>query len=260
MKSGFQNNKLFHLLPPIAGIAGCVIVGGGIYEAAMHYTGTGFYSPENHFISELGMIASTTKAHVFNRSLNVAGFLFMIFVIGLGRYLGNGLAARAGIVTGIIATVHFSAVGYFTAADWLPHLIVASIFFAGAMLSVSLFAFAIWRDEQKRLHPVLVLHGIIIAACYMVALLWPKDLMWQMTVDPGHFVRPEVWAITLLEWGYCLLICTWICMASLNLVYNSLFTSRTVGFLTGKRLYHDYDERMQEAKTWIKKNFRQGGE
>ncbi|MDZ4847355.1 MAG: hypothetical protein SH857_17615 [Chitinophagales bacterium] len=76
------------------------------------------------------------------------------------------------------------------------------------MLSVAFFAFAIWRDEKKRLHPVLVLHGIIIAACYFVALLWPKDLMFQMNNDPAHFTRPAVWAITVLEWTYCLLICT----------------------------------------------------
>jgi len=119
MQFNFQPNKLINLLPPVAGIAGCIIVGGGIYEAATHYTGSGVYSPENHFISELGLDTATAMAHVFNRNLNVAGFLLMIFVIGLGRYLGNGLSARAGIVTGIIATVSFSAVGYFTAADWL---------------------------------------------------------------------------------------------------------------------------------------------
>ncbi|MDZ4844375.1 MAG: DUF998 domain-containing protein [Chitinophagales bacterium] len=256
MLRDFQNNKLINLLPPLAGIAGCMIVGGGIYESATHYIGSGFYSPENHFISELGLSTSTTMAHVFNRSLNIAGFLLMIFVIGLGRFLGNGYAARAGIVTGITATVSFSAVGYFTAADWLQHMIAASIFFAGAMLTVSFFVFAILHDTQKRLHRVHVLHGILIVACYFIALLWPKDLMWQMTNDPAHFVRPSIWAITLLEWGYCLLICTWICMVSLNLLYQSLLESRTVIFLTGKQLYREYNTRAHQAMTWINKNFR----
>ncbi len=250
----FPNSRLNGLITPLAGLAGCVIVGAGLYEAVTHYRGPEIYSPLNHFISELGVSSKTSMADFFNKSLIASGILLTIFTVGLGRFLGNGRVARAGILTGIIATLNFSAVGYFTAADWLPHIIVASIFFCGAMVTILLFAIAIWR--HRHLHPVHAFHATLIVLVYFVALLWPKEMLFQMEMNPASFVRPEIWMLTVLEWGYCLLICTWICMVSLDLLYRWAMET-DLSFLPDRsRVYKGYSQKLQEARVWLEENLK----
>lgn len=218
MKYNFKTIN-FNKITPVAGTVGCLIVGFGLFASATHYIRSEDYSPINHFISELGLVKASTMANVFNHSLMTGGILLMIFVMGLGNFLGKSLSAKYATLTGMLATLSFSAIGYYTADNWIAHMIVASVFFAGAMVTIVLFSYSIWKNRQSGLHPLLSVQGAFVAVFYFVALVWPKELLIQSINDPEHFVRPAVWVLTILEWGYCLMICSWIIMVSANLVY-----------------------------------------
>lgn len=211
--------NVLNLFTAFAGIMGCMVVGFGLYASATHYLPAEHFSPVNHFISELGLSSRSSMAYVFNKSLMTGGFLLMIFVMGVGYTLSDSRLANAATIFGFISTISFSAVGYYTGDNWIAHMSVASAFFGGAMLSVLLFSIAIIKTRQSKLHPSLGVYGFIIVAWYLVALLWPKELLFQSVYDPEHFVRPDVWILTILEWGYCFILCSWILSLSLNLLY-----------------------------------------
>lgn len=203
----------------LAGVSGCFVVGFGLLASATHYSGKQEYSVLNHFISELGLERASSMAYVFNRSLMTGGILFMIFAMGLGNYFGKSIPAKIATATGMISTLSFSAIGYYTGDTWVAHLIVASVFFAGAMITILLFSYAMWTNRQAGFHPAICMQGLMVAAFYFVAMLWPKELLFQSINDPEHFVRPAYWVLTMLEWGYCLMVCAWILMVSANLAY-----------------------------------------
>ena len=206
----------------MSGLSAIAVVCLGLYFSLTGYMGDDSYSPVNHFISELGLDSATTNAYIFNNSLMLGGLLLFTFIIALGNYLPSGMPVRVATMSGMIATLGFSTVGYFTADDWIPHLIAASVFFFGAVIAISLFTWAIWRDQQMRFHSSIVLQGILILVIYFVALLWPKEMLYEMANNPATFVRPSFWILPILEWSYCLMLGAWIVMISLNLIYVTL--------------------------------------
>ncbi|HWB63526.1 MAG TPA: DUF998 domain-containing protein [Chitinophagales bacterium] len=227
MKKGlrnlFSNADFLNLVTALSGILACLIVGEGArISAAASYSGD--YSIVNHFISELGRSNATSKAYVFNHSLMVSGFLLLIFISGMGNFMYYSRLARMARIFGIIAVFCFSAIGYFTAETWTPHIIVASLFFACAMVSILLFSLSIIREKQRRFTRAIALNGFVIVAWYFVALLWPKASLLQSVYNPTHFVRPAVWMLTVLEWGYGFLIGSWVIMSSANLMYMVNFS------------------------------------
>jgi len=218
IKPDFKNIN-FNNITPLAGTIGCLVVGIGLLASATHYTSPEGYSPINHFISELGLAKNSSMADVFNHSLMTGGILLMFFSIGLGNFIGKGNLAKFATITGMISTLSFSAIGYYTAETWIAHIVAASVFFAGAMITIVLFSISIWKNRQSGLHPFLSIQGMFIAALYFVALIWPKELLLQSVTDTENFVRPAIWILSILEWSYCLMICFWIIMVSANLVY-----------------------------------------
>lgn len=198
---------------------GCFIIALGLVASASHYTHSVHYSPKNHFISELGLASASEYAYVFNTCLGLGGILLMLFTIGLGIYLRRNSIAKYASFIGVIATLSFSAIGYFTADDWSSHRNAATLFFSGIMISIVLFSYCIWKSKERKLHYVISLLGFIIATIYFVVLLWPKDTLLQSVNHPEQFIRPELWGLTVLEWSYCLMISFWVLAVSIDMIY-----------------------------------------
>lgn len=206
-------------LTPASGILGCLIIAVGLFASASHYTRSQHYSPKNHFISELGLASASEYSFVFNICLGIGGLLLMGFANGLGNYLHKSPLAWYASYIGMLATLSFSAIGYYTADNWTAHRIAATVFFSGVMVSIVLFSYCIWKTKQRKLHHFISLQGFIVAFIYVVVLVWPKALLTQSVTDPEKFVRPELWGLTVLEWSYCLLIGSWILSVSADLIY-----------------------------------------
>ncbi len=205
-------------ITPIAGIVGCLTVVYGLLESATHYTRSGSYSPKNHFISELGLPHASSMAYVFDHSLMLAGLLLLLFTVGLQSFFKESRVVRYATYTGMIATLSFSSVGYFTADHWLWHKFSSILFFTGVLVSMALFSYEMWRHRESGLyHPVLVMIVSVMTVLYLLVLCWPKSTFTEYVYHSPQFVRPEVWPLSIMEWVYCLLICVWIVTISVRL-------------------------------------------
>lgn len=209
-----------NFLTPLTGITGCLIIAFGLVVSAMHYTLDVTYSPKNHFISELGLSSASKYSYVFNFCLGIGGLLLMYFTNGLGSYLRKSPLAWYASYIGMLATLSFSAIGYYTADSWTAHRNAAVVFFTGVMISISLFSYCIWTNKQRRMHHIIALQGFIIVVIYFTVLVWPKDLLLQSVNEPDKFIRPELWGLTVLEWGYCSMIAFWIMSVSADMIYT----------------------------------------
>lgn len=217
MQINFKNFNS-HYITPVSGIAGCLVIAFGLLASASHYTRSVSYSPQNHFISELGLATASEYSYVFNTCLGIGGVLLMLFTNGLGIYLRKNPIAWYASYIGIGATLSFSAIGYFTADSWVAHRNAAMVFFSGAMISIVLFSFCIWQNKQRRIHHFISVQGFLIALIFLVVLVWPKELLNQSVEDPANFVRPELWGLTVLEWIYCFMIGSWILTTSVDMI------------------------------------------
>lgn len=204
---------------PLSGIAGCLVITMGLMASISNYTRHTVYSPKNHFISELGLASASEYSYVFNSCLGLGGLLLMFFTYGLGNYLHKSPLATPAMYIGMVATLSFSAVGYYTADSWTGHRNAATVFFTGVMVSIVLFSYCIYTNKQRSMHHFIAFQGFVIATIYAVVLVWPKDLLFQSVNNPQTFVRPELWGLTILEWSYCLMIGLWVFTVSADMLY-----------------------------------------
>jgi hypothetical membrane protein len=160
--------------------------------------------------------------------LKIGGLLLLVFGLALGRYLRQSKVAKFATVTSVIASLSFAAIGVFPANEWTPHMIAAGTFFTTAMLAIVLFSYCIWKNRQRHVHRFITIQGFIIAGLYILVLIWPKQLLVQYVHGSADFIRPAIWGLTVLEWGYCLLIGSWILAVSADilLVTRKSATSR----------------------------------
>jgi hypothetical membrane protein len=210
--------KLLYFLTAASGIMACLVITRGLLWSVLYYSKPGSFSPINHFISELGLTTSTGGADIFNWCLMEAGLPLAVFLLCLGYILGSSRLARFATVTGFFSTLSFSAIGYFPADNWTPHMMAAATFFCLAMLTVVLFSMAIYYNPQTMFSQYISFLGLFIAIWYAVALMWPRQLLYQSVYDPTHFIRPRYWGLPVLEWGYAFLIISWILLVSSNLL------------------------------------------
>jgi len=213
-KSSDPNN-----ITAIIGVLTCATIGYGLLVSFSHYSGPGFYSPRNHFISELGTPEASPMSNVFNHCLMLGGILMLAFNFGLANFFGKGRIVKIAAFIGVIAALSFSTIGYYPADDWPHHVVAAKIFFTGAMISIGLFCYTSWQNSERGFHRYINYLGLHVAILYLIVLVWPKETLNQYVYDFRNFSRPSFWALPILEWSYCLLICFWIISISANLLY-----------------------------------------
>jgi hypothetical membrane protein len=174
------------------------------------------YSPLNHFISELGEIAVSRLAWVFNLSLVVGG-------AGLGLFLAllsGRLTARtktAFLAFGAIAGASGTLVGVFPMDYHAIHRIVADVFFLTGWLVVGTFSLWLVRGPSAGFPRLLAAIGPVVGATSL-AFVAVYSSYHPANPDAAVANRPDLWAVPTLEWASLLSLLTWFICVSVVLL------------------------------------------
>jgi hypothetical membrane protein len=202
-------------LAACAGLVGGTVITAGSVVTAVVYRGADGerYSPLNHFVSELGELAHSELAAVFNLSLIGGGVCFAVFMSGLAASRPGILRVLAGGI-GAVAGLGGSFVGVFPMDYAVQHGLAASTFFNLGWIAVGLASidFVIHRDP--RFPRPLALVGLATVAAFIGFL---RELGASTNPSGGLAspdVRPDVWALTTLEWLTIAGIVGWVLLVS----------------------------------------------
>jgi hypothetical membrane protein len=198
-------------LAACAGIVGAGVIGVGSVVTAVVYRGADGepYSPLNHFVSELGELAHSELARVFNVSLIVGGVCFAVFMSGFAASRPGALRLLAGGI-GVVAGVGGSFVGVFPMDYVRQHGFAAMTFFNLGWIAVGLASvdFVVHRDP--RFPRGLAIVGAATVAAFIGFL---RELDANKDASGGVAspeVRPAVWALPTLEWLTIIGIVGWV--------------------------------------------------
>ena len=198
-------------LAACAGIVGAGAIGISSVAAAVAYRGADGepYSPFNQFVSELGELANSELARVFNTGLIVGGVCFAVFMSGLAASRPRSLRLLAGGV-GVVAGIGGSFVGVFP-MDFVPHHgLAAMTFFNLGWIAVGLASvdFVVHRDP--RFPRGLAIVGLATVSAFIGFL---RELDARTDASGGvanPAIRPDVWALPTLEWLTIIGIVGWV--------------------------------------------------
>lgn len=202
---------------------------------AIPYRGTKgeFFSPFNHFISELGQRGVSESAPVFNTGLIIGGLFLALFMLGLGLYFKR-IYAYAASAVGIVCGIACSLVGVFPMNNMAVHVKVAMTFFRGGLIAILLFTVIIIFDRQKKISRWMMMPGIITVLAFALFLYLPKILEPGMGVTLSvPAVRPAIWLNPSLEWLVFITVLAWISSISTalfrigNFFPSTLFRGRS---------------------------------
>jgi hypothetical membrane protein len=201
----------FDRLAACSGIVSAGAIGlGSVVTAAVYRGADGEpYSPLNHFVLELGELAHSELARVFNVSLIVGGVCFAVFMSGLAASRPSRLGLIAGVV-GVVAGIGGSFVGVFPMDYIRQHGIAAMTFFNLGWIAVGLASvdFVVHRDP--RFPRGLVIVGLASVAAF-IGFLCELDASTEASGGVASpEVRPDVWALPTLEWLTIIGIVGWV--------------------------------------------------
>ena len=120
-------------------------------------------------ISILGVDGSATA--LFNSGLIVTGVLSLIFAIGLGKNLLSSRLGQMGVVSLILGSMAFSAIGIFPRDIDLPHDLASVVFFIFIILALLLIGVAAITTSHKRWGLLSLTAAVLIIAFQLVP--WP---------------------------------------------------------------------------------------
>jgi hypothetical membrane protein len=197
-------------LAACAGIIGAGAIGIGSVVAAVAYRGADgeTYSPLNHFVSELGELAHSELARVFNTGLIVGGVCFVVFMSGFAASRPRSLRLLAGGV-GVVAGIGGSFVGVFPMDYVRQHGLAAMTFFNLGWIAVGLASvdFVVHRDQ--RFPRGLAIVGLATAA--FIGFLRELDASTDASGGVANpAIRPDIWVLPTLEWLTILGIVGWV--------------------------------------------------
>ncbi len=206
---------------PILGLAGIIITTLGCIIPAVAFRGrqSQRYSPLNHFISELGEKGVSRLASVFNSSLVIGGIMNALFMIQFNRFI-NTRAAYISIAFGVFSSLAVSAVGLFPMNSMFSHMIAASSFFYGGMMTMIMFAVTGLTDPLNRIPAALIILAFIVTVIFLIFIIVlnvsvKKSGILDTTVITS---RPSVWIHPILEWSVMLGIDIWIVAVSVYFI------------------------------------------
>ncbi|MDO8685469.1 MAG: DUF998 domain-containing protein [Clostridiales bacterium] len=203
---------------PIWGITGVTAILLGCLITSIPYRGSAAerYNPLNHFISELGYRKYSKFAHIFNISLIAGGILQSVFMLKMGLSLGmpDNIAALCASIAGIFASVSCIFVGIFPMDTIRSHLISATCFFYGGLVSVILWVIVFLREIKPGFPSAYLLLSAFVVIFFALFILIPivsKTQREALTADMTEFKRPaRAWLLTISEWLAMLGISGWI--------------------------------------------------
>ena len=198
-------------LAACAGIVSAGAIGVGSVVTAVVYRGADGepYNPLNHFVSELGELAHSELARVFNVSLIVGGVCFAVFMSGFAASRPGSLRLLAGGI-GVVAGIGGSFVGVFPMGYVPHHGLAAMTFFNLGWIAVGLASvdFVVHRDP--RFPRGLAIVGL---ACVAAFIGFLRELDASTDASGGvanPAIRPDVWALPTLEWLTIIGIVGWV--------------------------------------------------
>ncbi len=208
---------------PILGLAGIIATTLGCMIPAIVFRGRQGqrYSPLNHFISELGEKGVSRLAAVFNSSLVIGGILNALFMIQFSRFI-NTRAAYISIAFGVFSSLAVSAVGLFPMNSMFGHMIAASCFFYGGMMTMIMFAVTGLTDPLDRIPPALIILAFIVTMIFLIFIVVLNISVRKSGIFDTTAItsRPSVWIHPILEWSVMLGIDIWIAAVSLYFIGN----------------------------------------
>jgi hypothetical membrane protein len=206
----------------LLGLASAGVILFGVVIAAVPYRGHAgeAYSPLNHFISELGEVATSRLAWAFNLGIILGGIGLGTFVFLLADRLG-GRFRVALVAAGLAAGVSGTLVGVFT-MDYLPtHRIVSGIFFLTAWLVAGVFSTWLLAGQRPGWPRWLLVPGGAVTAMFL-AFLTVFSTYRPPNPDGPILSRPDTfWSVPFLEWAALLSLLAWFVCVSLVLLRQS---------------------------------------
>jgi hypothetical protein len=203
----------------VLGLTSVGVILAGMLISALPYSGYGgeAYSPFNHFVSELGEIAASRLAWVFNLTIVLGSAGLGTFLLLLTNRL-TGRVRTALIVAGAVAGVSGTLVGVFPMDYVGTHRIVSVVFFLTGWIVAGLFS--IWLLTTPRAgFP----RWLLIPGAATVAISWAFIGVYSTYIGTdaaGRIVnRPDpFWSIAYLEWASLLSLLLWFASVSLVLL------------------------------------------
>ena len=186
------------MLRSIAGVCGITSQLVGLTTLlAVVYSSPWFSWTENH-LSVLGTEGST--ATLFNSGLILTGILSLIFAIGLGKSLLSGQRlGQWGMISLVLGSVAFSAMGIFPRTTGIPHNCVSLAFFVFVYLAIFLIGIMAITASQK-IWGVLSLTAVILIAVFQLV-PWP----WSGGAIP-QLLSCLPWSLWTIAFGVRLLV------------------------------------------------------
>jgi hypothetical membrane protein len=204
-------------LAACAGVVGASVIGIGSVVTAAAYRGADgeAFNPLNHFVSELGELAQSNLAGVFNLSLITGGVCYAVFMSGLAASRPGRLRLLAGGI-GVVAGLAGSFVGVFPMDYPDRHSVAAMTFFNLGWIAVGLASLDFVVHRDPRFPRWLSVLGFATAAAFIGFL---REVGASTNASGGlnsPDVRPDVWALTTLEWLTIAGIVGWVLLAGLS--------------------------------------------
>ena len=199
-----------------AGIVGGGVVAIGAMATAVAYRGADAerFSPLNHFVSELGELAESELAGLFNLSLIIGGVCFAVFMSGLAASRPGLLGLLAGVV-GVIAGIGGAFAGVFPMDHGVAHGLAASMFFNLGWIAVALASLDLVLRRDPRLSRAHAILGLVTVVAFIAFIREVAN-----TSAGGQFVvpeaRPDIWAVAALEWLTIVGIISWVLSISVS--------------------------------------------
>jgi hypothetical membrane protein len=197
------------------GLASVGVVVAGMVITAIPYSGYQgeAYSPLNHFISELGEIAASHLAWVFNLGIVLGGVGLGTFLLLVSRLL-EGRFRKAMITVSLVAGAGGTAVGIYPMDYPTVHLVASLTFFLSGWITAAIFS--AWQLSGPRPGYTRLL---VLPAALNVVVSWIFIVVyagWRPGSGDGKIVdRPDVWSVPALEWASLLTLLLWLaCLAA----------------------------------------------
>lgn len=204
----------------LLGLASVGIILLGMVATAIPYRGYAGegYSPLNHFVSELGEIAASRLAWVFNLSIVLGGIGLGTFLLLLSSRL-KGRFQTALVAAGVVAGVSGTLVGVWPMDYLSTHRVVSDAFFLSSWLVAGIFSAWLVALPRPGFSRLLVVPG---AAAVLISLTFIA--VYSTTYHPADpnariLNRPDgFWNVAGLEWASLLSLLVWFVSVSTALL------------------------------------------
>jgi len=202
----------------LLGLASVGIIAAGMLATDLVYRGYEgeAYSPLSHFISELGEVAMSRLAWLFNLCLVVGGMGLGTFLLMLAGHL-SGRYRTALLIVGLAAGVSGTLVGIFPMDYHVTHRVVSDVFFLTGWLVAVIFSLWLMTAPAPDLPRWLAAPGIAVAGVFL-AFIAVYSTYHPADADARVIDRPDVWAVPIFEWAALLSLLAWFACVSLVLL------------------------------------------